>query len=307
MSKYTTEVRFICETMSGLADSVGYSSTSEIIEKAIPKIFDFDFPIFDENYRGVLERKILKHFYTREICEETAGLWKMRLDTTLNEIMPYYNQLYKSELYEFNPFYDVNITREHKGNGSESRDSVSNTDGGSTSTKSGSETGKETGNETVNRGASGNERTETSGSESSSGSTSGNKKQRYSDTPQGTISNLESDTYLTNATLIDESGSHNDSGNHTATQTVSKSNNENTTGNKSVNTEGTYKGTEGNTHNSKTTGTVGITNTESYIETVKGKQGQQNYSDLLIKFRKTFLNIDMQVIHELDDLFINLW
>ena len=116
MSKYTTEVRFICEEASGLLESKGYNDIENIITKAIPKIFNFNFPIFDENYRCVLETKILKHFYTREICEETVGLWKLRLNTRLNEIMPYYNKLYESELLEFNPLYTTDLTKVNDGN-----------------------------------------------------------------------------------------------------------------------------------------------------------------------------------------------
>lgn len=41
---------------------------------------------------------------------ETAELFKRYLNTTMCEIMPYYNQLYKSELLEFNPFYNVDKT-----------------------------------------------------------------------------------------------------------------------------------------------------------------------------------------------------
>ena len=115
MSKYTTEVRYICESYSGLDSSVGLDDTDRVIESAAPKIFSFWFPIFDEAYRGVLCKKILKHFYTREICEETVGLWKLRLNTKLNEIMPYYNQLYKSELLDFNPMYNTEITTSNKG------------------------------------------------------------------------------------------------------------------------------------------------------------------------------------------------
>ena len=111
MSKYTTEVRFICESESGLSESQDGTKIDDIINVAIHKIFDFDFPIFDEAYRDVLCRKILYHFYTREIGFETYGLWKLKLKTKLNEIMPYYNQLYNSELIEFNPMYDVNYTR----------------------------------------------------------------------------------------------------------------------------------------------------------------------------------------------------
>ena len=119
MSKYTTEVRYICENYAGLQSSVGFNSVENVIGRSWDKVFSFNFPIFDENYRGVLCTKILRHFYTREICEETVGLWKLRLDQKLNEIMPYYNQLYKSELIEFNPMYDVDVTRTHSGNRNE--------------------------------------------------------------------------------------------------------------------------------------------------------------------------------------------
>ena len=62
MSSYTTEIRFICEELSGFNESKGYADIEEIISLARPKIFDFNYPIFDENYKSVLETKILKHF-----------------------------------------------------------------------------------------------------------------------------------------------------------------------------------------------------------------------------------------------------
>ena len=64
MSKYTTEVRYVCEYYAGLDKSVGGAKVDDVIEKSISGIFDFDFPIFDENYRSVLEKKILKHYST---------------------------------------------------------------------------------------------------------------------------------------------------------------------------------------------------------------------------------------------------
>ena len=72
MSKYTTELRFICETLAGLKESVGYADTAHVIEQAAPIIFSFPFPIDDEAYRPILERKIIRHYYTREISEETV-------------------------------------------------------------------------------------------------------------------------------------------------------------------------------------------------------------------------------------------
>lgn len=113
MSKYTTEIRYICENAAGLTESAGYSQVNQIIQTAAPNIFDFTFPIFDETYRLPLEIKILRHYYTKEICEETVALWKLRLEDRMNMIMPYYNQLYRSALLEFNPLYDIDVTREH--------------------------------------------------------------------------------------------------------------------------------------------------------------------------------------------------
>lgn len=116
MSKYTTEVRFLCESLTGHTESVGFNETDSIITAAAPIIFSFNFPIFDPDYKLPLEKKILRHYYTREISEETYGLWKLRLEDRMNVIMPYYNQLYQSALLTFNPFYDVDLTTEHAGN-----------------------------------------------------------------------------------------------------------------------------------------------------------------------------------------------
>ena len=110
MSWYTTELRYICENAAGFNESQDRPKINEIIEAARPKIFDFDYPIFDEEYRPVLETKILRHYYMREICSETVASWKFYLENMMNEIMPYYNQLYKSELIKFDPMHDHDYT-----------------------------------------------------------------------------------------------------------------------------------------------------------------------------------------------------
>lgn len=115
MSEYTTELRFICESKAGCMQSVGYNSINDVLRKAAPQIFNFDYPIFDELYRLPLEIKILRHYYTREISEETVGLWQLRLEDKMNEIMPYYNQLYDSARLRFNPFHDTDYKFIHQG------------------------------------------------------------------------------------------------------------------------------------------------------------------------------------------------
>lgn len=230
MSQYTTEVRFICETMADLDESEGYTNVDTIIDKAIPKIFDFDFPIFDESYRVELEKKILKHFYTREIGAETVGLWKLWLNTTMNEIMPEMNKYYKSTLYEYNPLYATDLNTEHK---------------------------------RVTKGD--NQNISSSTTDTESGSI---MKDKYSDTPQGAITNLENDTYLTNARIDSEDS-------------------ESTTNNSSQ-TDGTY--------NDK----------ETYDEHVYGYNGWSP-SKLIKDFRDAIINVDLMVMKRLEPLFMQLW
>ena len=253
MSKYTTEVRFICENSAGLSESEGADNVDSILDRCWNKVFNFDFPIFDENYRQILCRKILKHYYTREIAHETVGRWKLALNAKLNEIMPYYNQLYKSELLEFNPFYDVDLTRSREGSGTSNRTS-SNTETNSGTSKNVS---------------------------SGSGTSNTDTLNRFSDTPQNS---MDTQGIADSVPLT----------------TVTKVNEDNTTTNESTDTL---------TRNDNKTGsgTENINNTDKYIETVTGKQGTENYSSLLKKFRETFLNIDMMIIEDCSDCFFTLW
>lgn len=271
MAKYTTLVRSICETAAGLDESTGYANVNQVIKGAIPSIFSFDFPIFDEAYREVLCTKVLKHYYMREIGAETVGLWKLWLDTRLNEIMPYYNKLYESELIEFNPLYDVDLTRMH------------NTTGKRDETVDRTEKMSENGENTS--------KVDVTNSGTSSGETSGtdNSKDRYSDTPQGSLQNIENDNYLTNARIVDRTNSANDSQEYNNTGTSD--------------TNDTHDVTRDTTGNE--TGTVSTT--EDYLEKVEGKQGSGSYSKLLLEYRDTFLNIDLMIINELSDLFITIW
>lgn len=253
MSKYTTEVRFICENNAGLSESEGADNVDSILDKCWNKVFNFDFPIFDENYRQVLCRKILKHYYTREIAHETVGRWKLALNAKLNEIMPYYNQLYKSELLEFNPFYDVDLTRSREGSG------TSNKTSNNTETNSGT-------SKNVSSG---------------SGTSNTDTLNRFSDTPQNS---MDTQGIADSVPLT----------------TVTKVNEDNTTTNESTDTLTRNDNKSGS-------GTENINNTDKYIEKVKGKQGTENYSSLLKKFRETFLNIDMMIIEDCSDCFFTLW
>lgn len=299
MSKYTTEVRYICEHFSGLSESVGYNDVEQVIKNCLPKVFDFNFPIFDESYRSVLETKILRHYYTREIGLETVGLWKLKLSTKLNEIMPYYNKLYKSELIEFNPLYDVELTRERKieGKGTKDTENSENRSGSNNTetTQNNDSTVKETGGDksTTNGTANGTQNQ----------NTNGNGTNMYSDTPQGAITDLQAGRYLTNATIDSATNTFAGASSDTTTQTTENTNNS------TVDSSGSVDGTTESDFNSKMDGfsNTTLSNTEDYLERVIGSNGGENFSKRLNDYRSTFINIDMMVINELEDLFFGLW
>lgn len=79
MSKYTLELRQIAESCNG-------------------KIFDFDYALYDNDLKERFEEKFINHFYFYEIGCTPIGRFKKMLQTRLNDIMPYYRQLYKTEL-----------------------------------------------------------------------------------------------------------------------------------------------------------------------------------------------------------------
>lgn len=123
--------------------------------------FDFglqDYPIFDEKYRTLLNNKILMHYYMDEIGFETAGLFKVYLNSKMNEIMSYYNELYKKQnelLLNFDK--TTNLTETFK------RDNTTDTNTTSNST--------------------------------SSNTASGTSKNVYQDTPMGSITEQDIDNY----------------------------------------------------------------------------------------------------------------
>ncbi len=91
-------------------EDINGSNVIQQIDLALPKIFNFDFPIWEENYRTTLERKIIMHYLRKEICTETPEMWKVFLNERLNLIMPFYNQMYKSVSIEYDMLNDVDWT-----------------------------------------------------------------------------------------------------------------------------------------------------------------------------------------------------
>jgi hypothetical protein len=118
-----------------------------------------------------------------------------------------------------------------------------------------------------------------------SGKNEGKNKRvnRFSDTPQGGLIGIENDEYLTNVTIDENEGENSYSKNGHNLNTVN----------------GSIAGTDSETGNFNTT--------KDYIDHVFGKFPGRSYAKDIREYRENLLNIDMQIIDDLKDLFMLLW
>lgn len=202
------------------------SDPETLITSAAPLIFSFEYPIWDSTKKVPFQKMILRNFFLEEIGRETYQEWKMRLQNWMIINMPYYNRLYSAVDKEFDIFSDVNLTRTYTEQSSE------NSTASSTGTTSGA--GTNTG--------------------------------KYSETPQGTISNLQQDKYLTNAQISETENSTN------------------------ATSQSTGEGTRSATRE----------------EVTKGKQGMQSYSSLLKEYLDAVQNIDRKLLEAMEVLFMGV-
>ena len=81
MAQYTIELRKI------------------VSSRDIFKSIEYD--LYNNELKPIFEDKFIKRFYFREIGVETVSRFLINLEQTLNEIMPYYKQLYDTTLLEY--------------------------------------------------------------------------------------------------------------------------------------------------------------------------------------------------------------
>ena len=203
-----------------------------IIERRGVKTVDFvtgldGYPLFDETYRRELNDKIIRHYWNQEIGVETPELFEFAMDRKMREIMPYYNEMYKTQLITFDPLVTMRISSTQTG---ESENAGTQTSSNSTDSLNSS-------------------KSRTVGSEF----------------PQTMLNGSED--YATNAA-----------------DAVSDAN---------VTATGSGSGEESSTSKSESTSLT------------EGYQGMP--ADMLSSFRASILNIDMNVIADLSDLFMQVW
>lgn len=148
----------------------------EIIQKV--NIFDFNYSFYEESFKKEFQDRFIEHFFFYEIGFETIGRFKHMLKAKLNDIYPYYKQLYEIELKSKNINYLMNKDLK----------------------------------ETIIKEVTGSLRSKDSGVSTSNGTSSNNSTSnsvdKGSDTPMGQVNNL--DSYLTTASISDNNNSSND-------------------------------------------------------------------------------------------------
>lgn len=268
--------------------------------------------------RDKLNRMILNHYKYREIGFETVGRFLDELQITMEEIMPIYNERYKTiEIMADipNPFDNVDITETYDETRS---DQASGSGSGSSTTTS---TGKDT-SETSSQGESNstssgtnsqttNTETNSQGSETNSSTTNG--KNVESDTPQDSLSigskGINNVNYASMAKW-DENVSNGNSSN-TGSET-SESSTEGTVSSTGQNTntsssQGESEHTSSGTSNTTSETTSQSSGTTSHTITRKGQQGVSTFANDIDEFRrKAIIDVTNEIINDrrINELFM---
>ena len=172
MSKYTLELRYLYK------------------DKKF-KLFDFPYNLYDNDLKPWFEEKFYQHFMFYEIGFDSVAMFKQRLMSKLNDIFPYYKQLYETEIackdidFMLNKDLKESYVRELTSNSNSSQESNATSNGLSTA---GQLTPSLISNsQKIDKFMDTAQKDESSSNASSTGESSGNSKEEYTLTSQGNI------------------------------------------------------------------------------------------------------------------------
>ena len=73
-------------------------------------IFDFAYPFYNDDKKPAFEQSFIRHFYFREIGCDTVDRFKLYLKDKMLTVFPYYNELFKTALIEYDKLNNYNLT-----------------------------------------------------------------------------------------------------------------------------------------------------------------------------------------------------
>ena len=256
-----------------------YNYTVEL--RQIKNVFDFDYPFYEEQFKCDFEEKFIKHYYFDEIGFETIERFKQRLEAKLYKKMPYWSQLYETELEAEGIAFLLN--KDLKESFIRTVDTEDKILGTSTTNESTSSNGQvnDTKNYTSNT------------KEVANGTNSGTENGKVSNVADGVASASLETGLLTGVNEQKTTGTSNvdttntGSGNETGTKTNSSS--------------------ETSSQNGKNTEDRNGKLLEKTELVSQGNIGTTSSAELLDKWRSVLINIDELIIDECQDLFMGIF
>ena len=182
MSKYTLELRYLYED-----------------EKF--NLFDFPYNLYDNDLKPWFEEKFFQHFMFYEIGFDTIGMFKQRLMSKLNDIFPYYKQLYETEIrtkgidFMLNKDLKESYVRELTSNSNSNQES--NVTSNSLSTAGQLTPSLIANSQKIDKFMDSAQKDNSSSNSTSTGESNGNSKEEYTLTSQGNIGITSSAELLT--------------------------------------------------------------------------------------------------------------
>lgn len=280
MSSYTMELRKVCDIYSQEEVESWFSSYNledYLTEEQIETISTAGMWT-----KQKLAKKIVDHYFMREIGFETPYLFRHFAKTKMQEIMERKLPLIYSKSIEFNPLVNVDFTEEY----------TKNSQGSNTNAQASNNTENITEDKTIsNIGTSTNAGTSSSTSNNTSSGLTVN-----SDTPQGQITkaNILAGNYASSTSANENTATITDntqtSNNGSVSNTETTDNDITRTNNETINSNGSN------------------TNKETFVRTMKGNSGSITTAQHLIQqYRDIIVGVDEEIINELNSLFIGLF
>ena len=264
---------------------------NDTLNNPLTPLFNFDYPFYvdDENAKNSFEEKFILYYLNCEIGYETFARFQKALQARLMIKMPYYRQLYETELaskdidFMLNKDLKESTTRELTGTESGTGNRVLTNEESQTLSSTSTNSGEFTATST------------NSGELSTTNQSTGNNK--LSQLADGVASVSLEDGYLTGV-------SHDET-----TNTGSQQNDSTSTDNQQSNstTKNEQQSSGNGTQSQEETNTRENTQKETITLISQGNIGVTSSAELLEKWRDVLINIDEIIIKDCRDLFMRIY
>lgn len=289
-----------------------YSVEINDIIKSGLKIFNFDYEFYKPELKPDFEQKFINHFRFREIGVETVGRFQHNLKVKCDEVLPYYNMLLETSLYDYDLKNNYNLTEtftktNNKTNaltgstltdGTTDNEKISNLDSNADHTQTVDFTKDETVDETG----------------TNDGLTTVELKNKIvdSDTPTALLSmtDIENNVYATKANIADGTNTNTDKQTNIANRTGKQAEKTEQIANDTVEATNKETATGIIKNKSDTTQNATETNDETYTLERVGDIGVDTTPDKIkkhIEIQKILKTVYVQFFNECDDLFMQIF